>query len=363
MSANDSDLSFMRCPSCRSLVPASAARCRMCGFDFSSDEQSAGEAGQNGGDNRKSRVRQKTMSVSQEEIGALKDHLLEQQAAKDLEPSFEVSGSEESGSAVVPADEEIHLEHTKSQVTGVSAAEALFAHAKQAFQEPDAGSPSSQPTPALAEEPQPATAEPERVRKEQLGTVAESPRASTQSPQADADQSENDMEQPKRKRRRRRKRKSSDGHAAAERGDADSSRDKQQQSRSPASAEKSTKAQTVGNGPLVGWLVTYNDSKDGESLELRAGRFFVCRERIKPTDLVLPDSSLSTPHALIKADVGKGLRVQDLLSESGIAVRRVGEKEFEQQTEAVTLNHGDWIRFGSFEALVCLIAFSENDDS
>jgi Uncharacterised protein family UPF0547/FHA domain len=64
MSTDKNDISFMRCPSCKSLVPTASKKCRMCGFVFENSVDSTAE------DNSltSGRVRQRTVSRSREEI-------------------------------------------------------------------------------------------------------------------------------------------------------------------------------------------------------------------------------------------------------------------------------------------------------
>ncbi len=64
MASESSELTFVRCPSCRSLVPVSASRCRICNNPLDGGGKSAeGDAAKQGG-----RVRQKTVSASADEI-------------------------------------------------------------------------------------------------------------------------------------------------------------------------------------------------------------------------------------------------------------------------------------------------------
>jgi len=106
-------------------------------------------------------------------------------------------------------------------------------------------------------------------------------------------------------------------------------------------------------GRLLGWLVSY-ENPDGRAIELRAGRFFISGSSIRPTDLILEDQSISTPHALMSVSDG-GIQVQDLMSERGTFVRLQGESQYIREDGIVTLNHGDWIRFGDVEFLVTIV--------
>ena len=64
MASETSELTFVRCPSCRSLVPASAARCRICNNQLEGTANgAASDANRTGG-----RVRQKTISASADEL-------------------------------------------------------------------------------------------------------------------------------------------------------------------------------------------------------------------------------------------------------------------------------------------------------
>jgi hypothetical protein len=68
MSSETTELTFVRCPSCRSLVPATATRCRICNNPLDggnkADESDAAKAA--------GRIRQKTISASADEVaGAL----------------------------------------------------------------------------------------------------------------------------------------------------------------------------------------------------------------------------------------------------------------------------------------------------
>jgi len=118
---------------------------------------------------------------------------------------------------------------------------------------------------------------------------------------------------------------------------------------------KSAKQATALTGRLVGWLVSYADS-DGEAMELREGKFFISRTSLKPTDFIIDDESVSTPHALVMVTTDSLLKVQDLMSERGVFVRPRGVDTYQRAAESVEVRNGDWLRFGDVEYLLCLIA-------
>jgi pSer/pThr/pTyr-binding forkhead associated (FHA) protein len=110
----------------------------------------------------------------------------------------------------------------------------------------------------------------------------------------------------------------------------------------------------INSGRLFGWLVSYS-SPEGRSIELREGKFFVTGSSLKNTDLVLDDSSVSTPHALMTVSGETGLYVQDLMSERGVHVRSREGQGYQREELTTQLKHGDWIRFGEVEFLVSLL--------
>jgi pSer/pThr/pTyr-binding forkhead associated (FHA) protein len=122
------------------------------------------------------------------------------------------------------------------------------------------------------------------------------------------------------------------------------------------STQQSAQRRVEVDGRLSGWLVSYAVSA-GEATELREGRFFVTQQSLKESDFIIDDPSVSTPHALVKVEVGNGCVVQDLMSERGVFIRRRGSDTYARMTEeSITLVHGDWVRFGDVEYLVSLIA-------
>lgn len=75
MSTDSTELTFIRCPSCRSLVPAVSPRCRMCGavLDGNKSEASGGADSNTASKKATSRVRQQTVAVSDNDIKAAKE--------------------------------------------------------------------------------------------------------------------------------------------------------------------------------------------------------------------------------------------------------------------------------------------------
>ena len=91
MASEPSDLTFVRCPSCRSLVPASAARCRICNnpLDSLAQSEGGGEAAKGTG-----RIRQRTVTAApQDVISAVVAAKTEKALAASAAPS--VQGDDE----------------------------------------------------------------------------------------------------------------------------------------------------------------------------------------------------------------------------------------------------------------------------
>jgi hypothetical protein len=107
---------------------------------------------------------------------------------------------------------------------------------------------------------------------------------------------------------------------------------------------------------LAGWLVSFEQDPSGKAVEVREGKFFVTRVRMRETDLVIDNKTVSSPHALCAIGDDCRMRVQDLMSEEGVSVKRGNEDDFVRINETVELEHGDSVRFGGVEFLVCLVA-------
>jgi hypothetical protein len=66
MSSETTELTFVRCPSCRSLVPATATRCRICNNPL----EGGGKAEESDASKAASRIRQRTISASADEVAS-----------------------------------------------------------------------------------------------------------------------------------------------------------------------------------------------------------------------------------------------------------------------------------------------------
>jgi hypothetical protein len=113
-------------------------------------------------------------------------------------------------------------------------------------------------------------------------------------------------------------------------------------------------------GQLVGWLVSYREA-EGTAIELREGKLFVTGSPFKGTDLLLDDPSVSTPHALLSISVQNGIRVQDFMSDHGLFARSGKSGEYQRTDGPIALKHGDWVKFGEVEFLVCSVAKSDGN--
>ncbi|MCB0345647.1 MAG: FHA domain-containing protein [Bdellovibrionales bacterium] len=436
----DTELTFMRCPSCRSLVPATARRCRMCGFDLASHK--AGEGDQGGDAPKKSRVRQRTMSVSSEEVEEAKaqgdfepemeelpepnppkfsqppeieeepepafaDHFAGDaseepterestlpepdeesdedfirrisQAARAMRPEDEEESSEESSEEDDSSDDSDDDDDTgavdasgsddeegapkrkrrrrrrrrKKKGDGAedAAANEPAQQAKDAATKPEPREEKPRAAKARVEEdvepakPEPAKSEPVKAATSKSESVKAAPPKAAPEPVAEPEP-EPEIQQEEvlpRQKRKRKPRKEPELMSNKKRN----------------SVEMNSKPALNEDGGLLGWLVHYDEDGDGEAIEIRTGRFFICNEQLKDTDLVIDDDSLSTPHCVVKASFGEGLIVQDLLSEAGTFIKRAEEDNFLQYEEAVPVEHGDWVRLGNYEMLVCLVDLPE----
>jgi len=113
---------------------------------------------------------------------------------------------------------------------------------------------------------------------------------------------------------------------------------------------------TKMRGRLFGWLVNYGDP-DGSAVELREGKFFITRASLKNNDMLIDHESISTPHAMVVVDSEHGLRIQDLMSERGIFVRKRGADTYRREEDVMVVENGDWVRLGDVEFLVSLVPY------
>lgn len=442
MSTDSTELTFVRCPSCRSLVPAVSTRCRMCGatLDASNKLEETEEQKR-----AQSRVRQRTMSQPSSELTDTASQLRQGEAgaAESLDPMTDpetlgddplgayieelevqdefgadddddspfgaVSRAEPAAAAKKPGGAAPRAEDTAGKAApgadqpaanrGESRAPAEFGtnprgepaerskvvvesgarpqgkpsslsfgksrdQQGQAKTAPDAGRGAERGARPERQEsrPEPSRSEPRQekrpeqrteqrherrdekrddsgVRNEQRGARAEIPRQ--EGGRGDAGRPESGRSESGRPEQR-------DQRGAEEQR---AGRPEQRSDRVPANEP----AIESRSGKLCGWLVSYKNP-DGSGVELRDGKFFTTGGSLKKGDLVLQHPSISTPHAMVSVSAERGLMVQDLMSEAGVHVRRRGESSYVREENTVRLEHGDWVRFGDVEFLVCLIS-------
>ncbi len=143
---------------------------------------------------------------------------------------------------------------------------------------------------------------------------------------------------------------------AREKEENDTPKEKKVPAPQPQKAESPVKhTAPVQSGRLCGWLVSYASDSNGTAIELREGKFFVSGSKLKESDLVIEDQSVSTPHAILSLD-SKTFMIQDLMSDQGVFVKAKGDSSYNKEEEKVSVAHGDWVRFGNVEYLVTLIA-------
>lgn len=367
MSADSSELTFVRCPSCRSLVPAASSRCKMCGAGLDANAQ----ADQSEEERKKTgRVRQNTLtrpSAGTQARGPAEQpspaddfddedpfDIFSDDADDDVQLETADGGEdlENPLGSYLPEDQadEQTLEQTPERQAPAPSASVGQQQSEAASRSPrvsiesggrPAGKPSSlnfgknrneqtpQQTNAAGRRPEPK-AEPRRDSRQEMRGAREE-----QKPFASAPKQEAATE----------RREQVNQHAGNEKGD-------QHRGRSGGGRPE---AQKAGEGRLFGWFVSY-DSAEGDAIELREGRFFISGSKLKDNDLVIADKGLSTPHALVSINSKSGLRMQDLMSEDGLHVRRNGSEKYQKEEATVVLEHGDWVKFGDVEFLIAVIS-------
>lgn len=480
MSADETELTFIRCPGCRSLVPAIATRCRMCGYQFDisqKDTPASGDALRQMG-----RIRQRTISVSTAEVDAVKENEVEtgesRSRVREREEPFRL-GVRAAGDAAppehrprveapspeielprrviepqqkeveTPVDVEPDIEDARQTIRAAAVAPPVFDEPEEevdlagdeeveegdeaedagpmdSHDDEDVGASHGMPQQGQAGEPR-AEARRRRRRKrkkkrprgleqgtseprvEQIDLQAEATEVEPQvkwretrieqsasvQPRAEASWHEprvepSTVEQPRAEakwREPRAEQKAPESPPAerdyeqitvedfevtvdVDRGDKEMTHAEDFSSNAARGVggndvgarpvESRPRASAApGDGTLLGWLVNYVQDPKGVGSELRSGQFFVGRQRLRNSDMVIADSSISTPHCLVYAHTQEGFRVQDLMSEQGTYIKRRGSENYVAVGGPTEVKHGDWLRFGAYEVMVCLVPFPE----
>lgn len=110
----------------------------------------------------------------------------------------------------------------------------------------------------------------------------------------------------------------------------------------------------LNEGRLFGWFVNFSTDPKGVTNEIRTGKYFIGKQRLRSSDLIISHESISTPHCLVSAVDGV-LFLQDLMSENGVFIRRKDRSDWVSMQEKTKIEHGDWIKLGDYEVMVVLI--------
>ena len=107
---------------------------------------------------------------------------------------------------------------------------------------------------------------------------------------------------------------------------------------------------------LTGFLVSFQENKEGDYFVLRAGRLIVSSDdSAQGSLLMLQDETVSPMHAIIRV-AEKNVIVLDQLSENGTSVTRADGEQLELSGDKTNLQHGDEISFGDKTFKVCLLS-------
>lgn len=389
MATDSTELTFVRCPSCRSLVPAVSTRCRMCGASL----DAAGKTQDEDDATRKSgRVRQRTMSTKQDDaLAEARDRARraslpgqedgkaeldregddgEFDEADPLSAYLEESEEEEESVAAVTEsgsqtadEEEVEPERQSAGAAprgGMPTADKIdsrrpIAELKASLSE---SRPAKMPERASDASAAPARGSDKPYPEPQHGAAEEAAsRPGVRPPPAARNR---ELEPAERPARAERKPLFSGNEPARERLVEPRVQEPAgvvaAEEQRPAASVPPPVKQTKMKGRLFGWLVSYSDP-EGVAMELREGKFFVTRSRLKPSDLLIEHESVSTPHALAIVDAEQGFRLQDLMSERGIFLRKRGMDTYRREEDLMVVENGDWVRIGDLEFLVSLVPY------
>lgn len=410
MSASETELTFIRCPSCRSLVPSVAVRCRMCGHQFDkstaqtsepasppspppngssavSPVQTAAPEPESKTPSTKSsglswqigsRVRQRTISATPEEMEEIKREFI---ASKDDAP---LAPSEELAPVTTPPSFEAKGRSEPLEDNPEEIAEDDFEEGDFSDEDSDEGEPSHfggesgtgegrrrrkrrrrkkktnfEPSPNVevgARMPAAVIEAREEPREDRIETQRED-RAGERRPEQREDRRE------ERRPTNFRGERPFEPRPAPERPVSERpSPERVVSERVIPEQRPVTRPVSVPVVPnvesenmLVGWFVNFDLNPSGVSAELRSGKYFISSKKLRPGDFVIEDDTVSMPHCMVTAVPGDGLYIQDLMSEKGTYVCKAGATQFEAVTGQQKVSSGDRIRFGTHEALLVIV--------
>jgi hypothetical protein len=374
MSSDSTELAFVRCPSCRSLVPAVSTRCRMCGATLDPSQKVDSTPGD---ETKSGRVRQRTTASASSDLSAAAGMIREQMEQEPRQAAPQEPTPSAPPETVPPLDESqddplgeyiqvVESEKSAAPPTPVNGNGAPSESTRSASSSPagepaqrvivESGSRRNKPSGLSFGSPKRKESESESSEWKPVG--GERQRGPRETPAGEQRAPETKPHEARGgERRERPDERRTAGRTAETRPEGGGRpRDGGRDSSRP---EAGRRGETVHfnqpqTGKLVGWLVSYADPK-GEASELREGRFFVSGSSLKSSDFVIADPTVSTPHALVAAGLQDGLRIQDLMSDRGVWFRRRGQDSFQRVNDSIKLDHGDMVRFGEVEFLVCLV--------
>lgn len=398
------ELAFVRCPSCNSLIPSRAKRCRMCGFLLSD----AAPVESDDAEKKSGRVYQKTVSLTPQEVETLKAGIESSEDAPSQVRGSDTKAPVESSPVKSVRDDVVEEKRGGFRLAGRSIDTVIDAVESKPTPDPQTDSRSAsvkeedvvkEPAPLKRSERAERVERTERTEKSERPVPAPSTTTSedarteagpagehvvsgdSDNPQPDDGRSQFERERRERaKERKRRKNRDrqrqnyeesdeSEKQSIVDEGSAKKPivssevplRERKEESHSKEKFAKEGRVETEkkhemsSDGELVGWLVSYERDSRGIATELRTGRFMVTQERLRSTDMLVNHASVSTPHCMLKAVAGRGIEIQDLMSENGTYVKKAGEQSYAKHSDPVVVTSGDSVKFGSYEVLICLV--------
>jgi hypothetical protein len=127
---------------------------------------------------------------------------------------------------------------------------------------------------------------------------------------------------------------------------------------SPAPTKRDKGIVWAKETPVVGFMVSYDATPNGDIFVLRSGRLMVTSDPNQGENcLVVEDPSVSPMHAILRITAAGEIQILDQLSEFGTHIRRFGSMEEEQLSgDKSSLDHGDIVKFGNRTFHICIVA-------
>ncbi len=340
MTKDNTELTFVRCPACGSLVPAVSTRCKMCGASLDFEAKKTSEEKTNA-----KRVRQKTTALTSEDKDSFEEEkaqdeiplddplsaYIEEVEEKDNNSSKEADFDEDFDDFFLDDDEP--KKDKKEEASKLKKVEDDLDDFWDDFDDLDD-----------LDEPVKAKETSKNKEMDEFDSITVETGGKKNSKESKLNLKGKSEKQTKK--------------TLAKKAAKPMVKKKIKPSKNAEQPKSSSSVIEISmpevDTELCAWLVSFVSAK-GESFELREGKYFVTQNSIKDKDIVINEKSISAPHAILTVSSDEGISLQDLMSDNGSFYKDPEDDDFEEVEDSVDLEHHSKIRLGNVEFLVVFL--------